>query len=355
MEHLIPAEWFIELHWSVLALIGAAAMLAIIKGADMLVEGASGFALRLGMSKVIVGATIVSLGTTSPECAVSVMAAWRGQSGLALGNATGSIIADTGLIFGIGCLLMALPISPFILRRQGWVQFGAGCGLAGLCYLAWWISGADAQLSRWVGVLFLAALVWYIWASVRWGRQHAEIAEHVHEEPEELIERSGHDPWWKLSTFFVLGLLLVILFGHVLIECIKEAATQMHVPEVVISSTIVAFGTSLPELVVGVTAIRKGHPTLLIGNVIGADILNVLFVIGASAAATPLRIIEPTAAIPTIFLVLHLPTMLLVLVLFRVFIFQALRRGSFHRSHGVVLVSLYALYLLMNLILSRAG
>jgi cation:H+ antiporter len=356
MEHLIPAEWFEPLHWTLLLLIGGASMYALIKGADMLVEGASGMALRMGMSKVIVGATIVSLGTTSPECAVSVMAAWRGEAGLALGNAVGSIIADTGLIFGVGCLLMALPVTPFILRRQGWVQFGAGAALAGICYLMWFIDGPHAALGRWVGFMFLAALAWYIWASVHWGRQHAkldELAEHTHEDPEQLLDRSGRDPWWKLGTFFIIGLLLVIVFGHVLIECVKVMAERLDVPAVVISSTIVAFGTSLPELVVGITAIRKGHPALLIGNVIGADILNVLFVIGAAAAASPLPIIEQTAAIPQIFLYLHLPTMMAVLILFRLFIADAMGHGKFRRVHGVILVSVYVAYLALNLILSE--
>ena len=100
--------------------------------------GASGLAYRFGISKVIVGATVVSLGTTSPECAVSVMAAWSGEPGLALGNAIGSIIADTGLIFGLGCMIAVLPADRFVLSRQGWVQFGSAALLALLCYGAEW-------------------------------------------------------------------------------------------------------------------------------------------------------------------------------------------------------------------------
>ena len=105
MEHLIPVAWFSGVPQWQLLLIGALAVIVLAKGADWLVDGASMLAYRMGISKVIVGATIVSLGTTSPECAVSVMAAWSGEPGLALGNAIGSIIADSGLIFGLGCLL----------------------------------------------------------------------------------------------------------------------------------------------------------------------------------------------------------------------------------------------------------
>ncbi|MEE9212207.1 MAG: hypothetical protein V3U29_06100, partial [Phycisphaeraceae bacterium] len=115
MELLVPQHWFADLHGSLLLLITVASMAALIKGADWLVEGASALAYQLGMPKVIVGATIVALGTTSPECAVSVLAAWGGEPGIALGNAVGSIIADSALIFGIGCLLVALPADRFVL------------------------------------------------------------------------------------------------------------------------------------------------------------------------------------------------------------------------------------------------
>ena len=128
-----------------LLLIIAVGFAVLIKGADWLVEGASGLAYRFGMPKVIVGATIVSLGTTSPEAAVSVLAAWEGNPGLALGNAVGSIIADTGLIFGIGCLMVALPADKFVLARQGWVQLLCGVALAAVCYVAYSMDGAAAS------------------------------------------------------------------------------------------------------------------------------------------------------------------------------------------------------------------
>jgi len=172
MEHLIPEAWFVGLHWSALMIITIAAMGALIKGADWLVEGASGLAYRLGMPKVIVGATIVSLGTTSPECAVSVMAAWQGNAGLALGNAVGSIIADTALIFGLGCVMVALPADRFVLNRQGWVQFGTAALLAGFCYLAFAIQGEEAALGRSFGLVMLALLAGYLYLSVRWAKAH---------------------------------------------------------------------------------------------------------------------------------------------------------------------------------------
>ncbi len=352
MEHLIPTEWFTPLPQFVLITIAVVAIAVLIKGADWLVEGASGIAYRAGISKVIVGATIVSLGTTSPEAAVSVMAAWEGNAGLALGNAVGSIIADTGLIFGLGCMLSVLPADRFVLKRQGWVQVGVAVFLAAVCYIMWLLHRDEAAIVRWVGVVLLAGLVAYMVVSVRWSHQHRE-GEPFQVDDDESIDKKTKRTWLMLIALMVVGLVLVLIFSRVLIMSVEELALRWGVPHVVIASTIVALGTSLPELVVGMTSIRKGHRELLVGNVVGADILNVLFVVGASAAAKDLPIIDPEAVNPEIFLILHLPTMLLILVLFRVFIFGATQRGVFRRWNGVPLLLIYLGYLAANFLLSR--
>ncbi len=151
----------------------------------------------------------------------------------------------------------------------------------------------------------------------------------------------------------VAGLALVLLASRLLIVSVIELAeNHWYVPHVVIAATLVALGTSLPELVIGMTSIFKGHKEILVGNVIGADILNVLFVVGASAVAAPLPMIEPAARVPTILFWIHLPTMLLILVLFRLFIFQASRTGEFRRWHGVPLVALYVVYAVVQYLVS---
>jgi len=226
--------------------------------------------------------------------------------------------------------------------------------LAVICYTTWLGDPQTAQLGRWVGFLMLALLGGYLWVSVRWGRQHAQLTNaHQQEVGDEVIQKATHEPWLRLGGLFLMGLVLVIAFAQVLIGAVTVLATRWGVPNVVIAATIVAMGTSLPELVIGITAIRKGHAELLIGNVIGADILNVLFVIGASAAARPLPVVDTGAHIPAIFLYLHLPTMLLILTLFRVFIFTANRRGRFLRWFGVPLVGIYVAYLAMNVVLAK--
>ena len=360
---MTPDSWFVGLHWSVLAGCALAALLILSKAADWLVEGASGLAYRLGLPKVIVGATIVALGTTTPEFAVSVMAAWGGNAGLALGNAVGSVIADTGLIFGLGALLVALPADRYVLVRQGWLQFGSALLLIAFCYGSFIVSGADAFLGREVGFLFIGMLFAYLYVSIQWSKKHpqgepfqtpenvAEAAAGIGVVPEPETARTSHSVA-QLFAMVILGLVVVFVSSHFLIQSVSELAVQIGIPQVVIAATLVAFGTSLPELVVGMTSIRKGHAELLVGNVIGADILNILFVIGASAAVSPLPLLDPNARLPAIFLIVHLPTMLIILILFRVFIFLAIKRGRFDRWMGVPLIALYLGYATIQYVLS---
>ena len=333
---------------------------ALIKGADWLVDGASGIAYRMSIPKVVVGATIVSLGTTSPECAVSVMAAWAGEAGLALGNAVGSIIADTALIFGFGCLIASLPADRFVLQRQGRVQLAAGVLLAAICYVAFLVSTDDAVVSRWVGAGLLALLVGYLGISIHWSKQHPEgepsqipedVAEAVPFTQEAERDRPIH-PGWLLGAMVVVGLIVVILSSRVLVCSVTVVAERWGVPQVVIAATLVAFGTSLPELVVGMASIAKGHSELLVGNIIGADVLNVLFVIGASAVAADLPIVENG---DRIFLYLHLPVMLGVLVMFRVFTLSAMRTGTYRRWNGIPLVLIYISYVVGQFLIGLGG
>lgn len=257
--------------------------------------------------------------------------------------------------------MVELPADRFVLSRQGWVQFGSAVMLAGLCYGVWLLADApgDARISQSMGVFFLALLAAYMAVSVRWSRQHphgkplitpddvAAAADKMGVAPE-AAKDMPHHAVGGLIAFILVGLVVVIISSHVVICTVSELAEQAGIDVMVISATLVAFGTSLPELMVGITSIRKGHPELLVGNVIGADVLNVLFVIGASALAKPLPIIAPAANVPEVFLYLHLPAMLVVLLLFRVYIFKAVKIGRFSKWMGWPMVGLYGAYLVAN-------
>jgi len=279
------------------------------KGADWMVDGVVNMARRTGLPKIVIGATIVSLGTTTPEAVVSVMAAWMGNSGLALGNGVGSIIADTGLIFGVTALVTTVPVNRFILNRTGWVQVGSATLLVIISIIALGITEGVPVLGRWVGLLFLLLLCGYMYVTYVWARQGPKTA--LIGEGEEGSEQTG----LAKCLFMILGgVFLVVLGARVLVPCAAEIAYRIGVPEDIIATTMVAFGTSLPELMTAIVAIRKRHPEIMVGNVVGADVLNCLFVIGAAAVAKPL-------AVPPNFFSFHFPTMILILYSFRVFIF----------------------------------
>lgn len=302
------------------------------KGADWLVDGAVDLAKRTGLPEIVIGATVISLGTTLPEAFVSVMAAFMGNPGLALGNGVGSIIADTGLIFGLSCILARIPANRYILNRTGWVQVGAATLLVVIAVIALKASPPETSptLNRWVGISFLALLACYLYMTYTWAKEsggEGEIGDL--QEPRPL----------KLSWFMVIGgLFLVITGARLLVPCASEVAVRVGVPDDVIAATMVAFGTSLPELITAITAIRKGHPEITVGNIVGADVLNCLFVIGAAAAATPLEI-------PSNFYYYHFPVMLLILYSFRFFI-STNRAGVFSRIHGVWLLGIYGVYVI---------
>ena len=146
------------------------------KGADWMIDGVVYLARRTGLPRIVIGATIISLGTTMPEAFVSVMAAWLGNPGLALGNGVGSIIADTGLIFGLTCLLTVVPVNHYILNRTGWVQVGAATLLVVISLIVLAIVPDQPTLNRWVGFLFLFFLFGYMYVTYVWAKQGGSTA-----------------------------------------------------------------------------------------------------------------------------------------------------------------------------------
>jgi cation:H+ antiporter len=327
-------SFYADLHWSLLGLALVVSLYVLGRAADLLVDEAVDLSERSHIPKTVIGATVVSLGTTTPEVAVSVMAAINGAPDLALGNAAGSVICDTGLILGIAALIAPLRLDRTIVNRQGWIQFGSGFLLVLACLnwsdpLASWTTGGN--LPQWMGFVFLGMLAAYLYQSIVWARADGIEGElpHHHED---------HDPIW-LTLFKLIGAVaVVVLSAQVLIPAVNEAALRMDIPQSIIAATFVAFGTSLPELVTSVTAARKGHGELAVGNVVGADILNVLFVSGAAAAVTPVGL----DAGPQFFRVVF-PMMLFILAVFRVGIFVS---GShMRRTFGWVLLIAYGIYL----------
>ena len=325
IEHLVAG-----LHWLPLFGLIAGGLYLLSKGADMVVEEAVALSVSWGVPRVLIGATIVSLGTTMPEAAVSVVAAFKGSADLALGNAVGSILCDTGLILGLAALIAPLQLDRSIVNRQGWIQLGTGVLLIVACVPFRDVSTTfteGGRLPQAVGVVFLVLLGLYLWKSIAWARAGGADGDNdaEHAEDANLLVGVG-----KL----VIGIVLVVGSSWVLIPAVRETALRLHIPQSIIAATLVAFGTSLPELVTAVTAARKGYGELAVGNVVGADILNVLFVAGAAAAVTPGGL--PASAYFFRFL---FPAMFVVLVVFRIGIFAS--GTTLKRPFGVFLIGMY--------------
>ena len=323
-------EFVSGLSWPFLVLTIVVTLGLLARGADLLVAQAVLLSARSGIPKVVVGATIVSLGTTTPEAAVSVLAAIQGKPGLALGNAVGSIICDTGLILGLACLIAPLPLDRKIVNRQGWIQILCGLLLVLAC-LPW--TGLDSvftdggNLARGSGLFFLGLLGAYLWVSVAWARKEAPAT------PSKPRQEDGGNHVATLVRL-LLAIALVVGASWILIPAVSEAAGRMRVPESIIAATLVAFGTSLPELVTAITAARQGHGELAVGNVLGADILNVLFVAGASAAVTAGGLPAPAH-----FFTLYFPSMLFLLLLLRIGVFVC--KNHLNRLFGMILLLTY--------------
>jgi len=327
------------MHWSLLGAVIAISLAALAKAADWLVDEAVALSEKSHVPKTIIGATIVSLGTTTPEAAVSVVAAVKGSPGLALGNAVGSIICDTGLILGLACVIAPLRLDRKIVNRQGWIQLGAAAAVV-LVSFPWSapneVFTSGGVLPQFAGILFLVCLAVYLWLSVRWARQDTEAIASV-----EQHEGDVRAPLPLIVIKLLLAVAIVVISAQVLIPAVAEAAARLKVPDSVIAATLVAFGTSLPELVTAVTAARRGHGELAVGNIVGADILNVLFVSGAAAAVTA----GGLRADGYFFAVLY-PIMLFVLLVFR---FGIVFSGDWmRRPFGFILLGAYGAYLAVS-------
>ncbi len=329
----------------VLWLLAGGAVVLLSVGGSWAVTGAARLATALGISKVIIGATVVSLGTTSAEVFVSVMAAFRGQGDLALGNAVGSIICDTALIFGLCCLLTRLPKNRFLLHRQGVVKLCCDSLLTVTMFALAIAQGGllGVVMPRWVGFGFVGLLVVYLLLSVRWARRRPELlaaeVETIAGE-EKVRQAEQRRPRRALLDLAMLagGLGVVLAGSELMIRTVLILSDENHynVGGDILAVTVVAFGTSLPEFVTAMVSLAKGHPELMVGNVIGADILNVLFVSGLSASAMPLNV-------PETFFKMHLPVMWASSILFAIFIFSG--GATFRRWQGLPLLALYIGYL----------
>ena len=301
-------------------------LLFLIKGGDWFVDGASALARRFHLPELLIGATVVSIGTTLPEVMVSTMSALSGHGEIAYGNAIGSVICNAALIAAITIAVRPGKVDPKTLKTP----------VAFFCIAAY----VFGKFTRVMGVIMLAMFVAYMIVNVL---QMKNAPAEVHEEAEEEMSLP------KTLGLLVVGAVLIAVGANLLVDNGTLIAQALGVPESVIALTFVALGTSLPELITAITSLMKGHSDLSLGNVIGANVFNLVLVSGVSVTLAPFTIPQSN----TLFginssLVLDLPVMLAVMLILTV---PALVKGKLNRAQGITMLAIYAAFCVVQFVM----
>ena len=307
----------------------ALGLVLLIKGGDWFVDGATGIARRFRLPDIIVGATVVSIGTTLPEVMVSTTGALLGQGAMAYGNAIGSIICNTALIAAISVTCNPGPVNVKTMKMPVFFFFTSA---AVYCLAAYWLG----TFPRWLGIIMLAIFVVYLIANVRQGLRNPE------ETAEEAESATASRSLAMELVLLVIGAALIAYGANLLVEHGTIIAQKLGVPETVIALTFVALGTSLPELITTITSLKKGHASLGIGNVIGANVFNLVLVSGMAVTIAPFDV--PVGKLllgRNASLVLDIPLMLLVMLLLTV---PALTKKRLSRWQGITLLCIYTAF-----------
>jgi cation:H+ antiporter len=298
-------------------------LLLLFLGAEGLVRGSSSLALRFGLSRLMVGLTIVAFGTSSPELVVSVKTAWSRQGDLSVANVIGSNSFNIGVILGLTALVCPIPVHRQIVKIDAPIALGVALLLPLLLM--------NHSLGRVEGLLLVAGIIAYTWLSVILGRRGGAADERDVSVP--AVSRH-----WSLDIAFIGGGLAVLVWGaNVLVAHSVLLAKALGVSEAVIGLTIIAAGTSMPELATSVVAAVRKEPDIAIGNIVGSNIFNILAILGVASVVAPIHapgISGLDSAAMIVFTVLLLPLLFTGRIL--------------HRVEGVLLLGLYGLYLFMR-------
>lgn len=247
----------------------AVGFVMLVKGADAFVEGAAGIAEKFGIPQLVIGLTIVAMGTSAPEAAVSITAALKGNAAITIGNVVGSNILNILVILGITSVIVSVAVAPSTVRIE--IPYML---VITLLLLVLGLSGN--KIVFWEGVILWAAFLLYLGYLFYMAKKNR----HIEEETEKK-------PLWKLLLYTVLGLVFVVWGSDVTVDAATAIAKAVGMSERFIGLTIVALGTSLPELFTSVSAALKGKADIAIGNIVGSNIFNILFVVGTTALITP--------------------------------------------------------------------
>ena len=319
-------------------LLFAVGLVLLIKGGDWFVDGATGIAKRFNLPDIVVGATVVSIGTTLPEVMVSTTGALAGSGAMAYGNAIGSIICNTALIAAISITCNPGPVNVKSMKTPAIFFFMS----AALYCFASYVLG---EFPRWMGFVMLSIFVVYMVLTVRNGMANPDAAEE--EEEGEQKERK----LWQELLLLVAGAAVIAVGADLLVDHGQIIALELGVPETVVALLFVALGTSLPELVTTITSLKKGRASLGVGNVIGANVFNLVLVSGVAVSLAPFPVPCENFLLDTglnMSLVFEIPVMLGVMSLM---IFPALATKKLGRWQGIALLCIYAAFCVCQFVL----
>lgn len=319
-------------------LLFAVGLVLLIKGGDWFVDGATGIAKRFNLPDIVVGATVVSIGTTLPEVMVSTTGALAGSGAMAYGNAIGSIICNTALIAAISITCNPGPVNVKSMRTPAIFFF---CASAIYCLAAYGLG----TFPRWLGFVMLTIFVCYMVLTVRNGLKNPDSS------AEEEEEESKPKSLWQELLLLVIGAAVIAVGADLLVEHGQIIAIGLGVPETVVALLFVALGTSLPELVTTITSLKKGRASLGVGNVIGANVFNLVLVSGVAVSLAPFDVPVENELLNTglnLSLVFDIPVMLLVMSLM---IFPALAKKKLGRWQGIALLCIYAAFCVCQFVL----
>ncbi len=249
----------------------AAGFALLIKGADWFVDGAAGIATKFGIPQLVIGLTIVAMGTSAPEAAVSISAALKGSADITVGNILGSNILNILIILGISSVIVPIAVANSTIKIE--TPFMIGISIVML------LLGLDGTITLIDGIILIALFVTYLTYLFIMAKK--DMANNKDEEKPETM------PVWKTILLVIIGLVMIVLGSNVTVDAATAIAKAAGLSERFIGLTIVALGTSLPELFTSVTAARKGNADIAIGNIVGSNVFNILFVVGLSSLVTP--------------------------------------------------------------------
>lgn len=249
----------------------------LVKGADFFVEGSSSIAKKFKIPDLIIGLTIVAMGTSAPEAAVSITAAFDGSSGIAMGNVVGSNILNQLIVLGVAAVIVPLSVDKSVFKRD-FPALLISAIILPILSLAF-----NLKVGRITGIILLVVFVAYMFLTVRAALAFRKSGQADSGEQIKLL------PMWQCILYTVGGAVVIVLGGKLSVNSATDIAHQWGVSDAVIGLTVVALGTSLPELVTSVIAAKKGSSDMALGNVIGSNIFNVLFILGMTSAICPFK------------------------------------------------------------------